>query len=213
MMVVLGLTGSIGMGKSTTAALFAEEGTWVHDADRTVHGLYAEGGEAVQPIAQAFPTAVSHGAVDRKALAAALGADPEAFATLERIVHPLVARSRDRFVEEARRAGAQVVVLDVPLLFETGGHHGLDAVVVVSAPSHVQRQRVLERPGMTAEKFEGLLGRQVADEEKRARADFVVDTGQGLDHARRQVREILATVTHPGWRPSRDLAPPREASH
>ncbi len=212
-MIVLGLTGSIGMGKSTTAGLFAEEGAWVHDADRTVHGLYAQGGEAVGPLAEAFPAAITDGAVDREALAAALRQDSRAFERLEAIVHPLVARSRDRFVEEARNAGAEVVVLDVPLLFETGGHERLDAVVVVSAPQHVQRQRVLERPGMTAEKFEGLLGRQVSDAEKRAKADFVVDTGQGVEHARAQVREILATVTHPAWRPPRDLAGPGERSH
>ena len=212
-MIVLGLTGSIGMGKSTTAGLFAEEGAWVHDADRTVHGLYAQGGEAVGPLAEAFPAAITDGAVDREALASALRQDSRAFERLEAIVHPLVARSRDRFVEEARNAGAEVVVLDVPLLFETGGHERLDAVVVVSAPQHVQRQRVLERPGMTAEKFEGLLGRQVSDAEKRAKADFVVDTGQGVEHARAQVREILATVTHPAWRPPRDLAGPGERSH
>ncbi len=212
-MIVLGLTGSIGMGKSTTASLFAEEGAWVHDADRTVHGLYAQGGEAVGPISEAFPAAIKDGAVDRKALAAALGQDSQAFQRLEAIVHPLVASSRDRFVEEARGGGAEVVVLDVPLLFETGGHQRLDAVVVVSAPHHVQRQRVLERPGMTAEKFEGLLGRQVSDAEKRAKAAFVVDTSQGVEHARGQVRAILATVTHPGWRPPRDLAGPGERSH
>ena len=212
-MIVLGLTGSIGMGKSTTAGLFAEEGAWVHDADRTVHGLYAQGGEAVGPLAEAFPAAITDGAVDREALASALRQDSRAFERLEAIVHPLVARSRDRFVKEARNAGAEVVVLDVPLLFETGGHERLDAVVVVSAPQHVQRQRVLERPGMTAEKFEGLLGRQVSDAEKRAKADFVVDTGQGVEHARAQVREILATVTHPAWRPPRDLAGPGERSH
>ena len=212
-MIVLGLTGSIGMGKSTTAGLFAEEGAWVHDADRTVHELYARGGEAVGPIAAAFPDAVSDDAVDRKALAAALAKDPDGFRRVEAIVHPLVARSRDRFLAEAGAAGARVVVLDVPLLFETGNHGNLDAVVVVSAPPHIQRQRVLERPGMTAEKFEDLAGRQVPDAEKRARADFVVDTSHGVEAARAQIREILATVTHPGWRPLRDLAGPGEASH
>ena len=212
-MIVLGLTGSIGMGKSTTAGLFAEEGAWVHDADRTVHGLYAKGGDAVGPISEAFPSAIKDGAVDREALAAALAQDPERFQRLEAIVHPLVARSRDRLVEEARGAGAPVAVLDVPLLFETGGHERLDAVVVVSAPHHVQRQRVLERPGMTIEKFEALLGRQVSDAEKRAKADFLVDTSQGIEGARTQVRAILATVTHPGWRPRRDLAGPGERSH
>ena len=212
-MIVIGLTGSIGMGKSTTAGLFAEEGAWVHDADRTVHELYAGGGEIVASIAAAFPDAVRRDAVDRQALAAALARDPAGFRKLEAIVHPLVARSRDRFLAEARESAAAVVVLDLPLLFETGGEGGLDAVVVVSAPPDVQRQRVLERPGMTAAKFAALAGRQVPDAEKRARADFVVDTSQGIEAARAQVRDILATVTHPGWRRRRDLAGPGEASH
>ena len=212
-MIVLGLTGSIGMGKSTTARLFAEEGAWVHDADQTVHDLYAEGGAAVGPIGEAFPTAVSHGAVDRPALAAVLAAGGDAFERLEAIVHPLVARSRDAFVERAKQAGAAVVVLDVPLLFETGGHEVVDAVVVVSAAPHLQRQRVLERPGMTPARLDHLIGRQVPDAEKRARADFVVDTGQGVDQARAQVRQILATLKDPAWRSRRGLAGPRERSH
>ncbi len=212
-MIVLGLTGSIGMGKSTTARLFAEEGAWVHDADHTVHGLYAEGGAAVGAIAEAFPSAVKQGAVDRPALAAALAKDPAAFERLEAIVHPLVARSRDAFVQAAAQAGAEVIVLDVPLLFETGGHQGLDAVVVVSAPDHLQRRRVLERPGMTPARFEHLVGRQVPDREKRSRADFVIDTSQGVDHARLQVRQILATVQDPAWRLRRGLAGAAEASH
>ena len=212
-MIVLGLTGSIGMGKSTTARLFAEEGARVHDADQTVHELYAEGGAAVGPIAEAFPSAVKQGVVDRPALAGVLAKDPAAFERLEAIVHPLVARSRDAFVEAAAQAGAEVIVLDVPLLFETGGHQGLDAVVVVSAPRHLQRQRVLERPGMTPERFDHLIGRQVPDAAKRERADFVVETGQGVDHARAQVRQILATVQDPAWRPRRGLAGPGEASH
>ena len=208
-MIVLGLTGSIGMGKSTTARMFAEEGAWVHDADETVHGLYARGGEAVEPVGAAFPRAVRDGAIDRKALASELAGEAEALKRLEAIVHPLVSRSRDMFIEKARQAGAQVVVLDVPLLFETGGQEALDAVVVASAPHHVQRQRVLDRPGMTAERLETLISRQTPDAEKRARADFLVDTSQGLDHARAQVRQILATVRDPAWR----LAAPPEASH
>ena len=212
-MIVLGLTGSIGMGKSTTARLFAEEGARVHDADQTVHELYADGGAAVGPIAEAFPSAVKQDAVDRPALAAALARDPAAFERLEAIVHPLVARSRDAFVQAAAQTGAEVIVLDVPLLFETGGHQGLDAVVVVSAPHHLQRQRVLERPGMTPERLDHLIGRQVPDAAKRERADFVVETGQGVDHARAQVRQILATVKDPAWRPRRGLAGPGEASH
>jgi dephospho-CoA kinase len=201
-MIVLGLTGSIGMGKSTTARMFAEEGVKVHDADATVHALYARGGAAVAPIGAAFPGAVKEGAVDRQVLAGEVGRDPEALARLEGIVHPLVARSRDTFLAAARRDGADVVVLDVPLLFETGAQEGLDAVVVASAPAHVQRQRVLERPGMSASKLDSLIARQIPDAEKRARADFVVDTGQGLDHARSQVRQILRTVRDPAWRPA-----------
>ena len=212
-MIVLGLTGSIGMGKSTTARLFAEEGAWVHDADRTVHDLYAQGGAAVGPIGEAFPTAVINGAVDRPALAAALAQGGHAFERLEAVVHPLVARSRDAFLESATRAGAEVVVLDVPLLFETGGHQSLDAVVVASAPAQLQRQRVLERQGMTAERMEHLIARQIPDAEKRARADFVVDTGQGVENARAEVRQILATVNDPRWRRSRGLAGAGEASH
>ena len=196
-MIVLGLTGSIGMGKSTTARMFAEEGAWVHDADETVHRLYAEGGDAVGPVGQAFPAAVRNGAIDRQALAAELDGQPEALKRLEAIVHPLVAKSRDRFLEKARSEGAEVVVLDVPLLFETSGEAGLDGVVVVSATPEIQRERVMARPGMTADRFQALLGRQISDVEKRARARFVVDTGQGLDHARAQVRQILAKVNDP----------------
>ena len=212
-MIVLGLTGSIGMGKTTTARMFAEAGAPVHDSDATVHELYARGGAAVGPIGKAFPQAIIDGAVDRQALAAEIGPNPEALKRLEAIVHPLVARSRDAFLAEARKAGAEVVVLDVPLLLETGADQALDAVVVVSAPAPVQRQRVLERPGMTSEKLSALLARQVPDADKRARADFVVDTGQGLDHARAQVRQILATVKDPAWRSTRSLAAPGEPSH
>ena len=208
-MIVLGLTGSIGMGKSTTARMFAEEGAWVHDADETVHGLYGKDGTAVGPVGAAFPGALKDGAIDREALAAELAGDPTALKRLEAIVHPLVSRSRDAFIEKARDAGAEVVVLDVPLLFETGGHEALDAVVVVSAPHHIQRGRVLGRPGMTAERLDVLVARQTPDAEKRARADFVVDTGQDLNHARAQVRQILATVRDPAWR----LAEPRERPH
>ena len=199
-MIVLGLTGSIGMGKTTTARMFADEGAWVHDADAEVHKLYARGGAAVGPIGAAFPAAVKQGAVDRPTLAAEIAGEPDALARLEAIVHPLVSQARDRFLDKARKFKAAVVVLDVPLLFETGGHEALDAVVVVSAPAPAQRQRVLERPGMTPEKLEALIARQVPDAQKRERADFVVDTGQGLDHARAQVRQILATVQDPAWR-------------
>ena len=212
-MIVLGLTGSIGMGKSTAARMFADEGARVHDADETVHRLYGRGGEAVGPVGQAFPAAMKDGAIDRQALSAELAGDPEALKQLEAIVHPLVAASRDRFLDDARRAGAEVAVLDVPLLFETGADMGLDGVVVVSASPEVQRDRVMSRPGMTAERFQTLLARQVPDAEKRARTDFVIDTGQGLEPAREQVRQILATVKDPAWTARRKLAGTGEASH
>jgi dephospho-CoA kinase len=210
-MIVLGLTGSIGMGKTTTARMFADEGALVHDADQAVHALYARGGAAVAPLAEAFPGVVKGGAVDRQALTALVKADPEALRRLEAIVHPLVSASR-----EALMAGAgeeDVVVLDVPLLFETGGDRRVDAVVVASAPAEVQRQRVMQRPGMSEATFNALLARQLADEEKRARADFVVDTGRGLEAAREQVRRILAAVRDPGFVPKRRLEGGREAPH
>jgi dephospho-CoA kinase len=210
-MIVLGLTGSIGMGKSTTAQMFADAGALVHDADRAVHGLYARGGAAVGPIATAFPGAVKDGAVDRQALAALIAGDPAALRQLEAIVHPLVAATRDKLMTGA--GDDDVVVLDVPLLFETGGHQRVDAVVVVSAPAEQQRQRVLGRPGMSEETFQALLARQTPDAEKRAGADFVVDTGRGLDAAREQVREILRTVKDPAWRSKRRLAGASEPPH
>jgi len=210
-MIVLGLTGSIGMGKSTTAQMFADEGALVHDADRAVHALYAEGGAAVRPIAKVFPGAVRDGSVDRKALAAAVAGDPEALRLLEEIVHPLVAASRDALM--AKAGPDDVVVLDVPLLFETGGHERVDGVVVASAPPEHQRRRVLERPGMTEEKFQALLARQLPDADKRSRADFVVDTGAGLEPAREQVRQILRTVRDPAWRSKRSLAGRSERPH
>jgi dephospho-CoA kinase len=191
-MIILGLTGSIGMGKSTTAKMFAEEGVPVHDADAAVHALYE--GEAVVPVEQAFPGTTRDGKVDRALLAKTVVGDPDAMTKLEAIVHPLVAKARDRFLEAARAAGAPVVLLDIPLLFETGGDQLVDAVVVVSAAPEIQRQRVMERPGMTAEKFEALLAKQMPDAEKRWRADFIVDSGHGIESARAQVREILAKV-------------------
>ena len=189
-MIVLGLTGSIGMGKSTTARLFAEEGVPVHDADAAVHALYE--GEAAPLIEAAFPGTARDGKVDRTLLGKAVIGNPDAMKRLEAIVHPLVAKARDRFLDQARRSGAAVAVLDIPLLFETGGEKLVDAVVVVSAAPEIQRRRVLERPGMTAEKFEALLAKQMPDAEKRRRADYIVDSGHGIEFARKQVREILA---------------------
>jgi dephospho-CoA kinase len=191
-MFVLGLTGSLGMGKSTTAKFFAEEGVPVHDADAAVHALYE--GEATPLIEAAFPGTTAGGKVDREKLGQRVIGDAEAIKQLEGIVHPLVAAARDRFLAEAERSGATVAVLDIPLLFETGGDRRCDAVVVVSAPAEVQRARVLERPGMTEQKLAALLAKQMPDAEKRARADFVVDTSRGFEAAREQVRDILRRV-------------------
>lgn len=193
-MILLGLTGSIGMGKSTTAAMFAAEGVPVYDADAEVHRLYAQGGAAVGPVGQAFPGVVRDGAIDRAALSAHVVGNPEALRRLEAIVHPLVAQTRAAFFEKAQAAGADVVLLDIPLLYETGGEAKVDKVVVVSAPPEVQRARVLARPDMTEAKLDAILDRQLPDAEKRQRADFVVDTAQGHDFARAEVRKILASV-------------------
>ena len=191
-MFILGLTGSIGMGKTATAAMFADEGVPVHDADAVVHRLYD--GEATPLIEVAFPGTTSGGKVDRGKLGERVLGDKDAIARLEQIVHPLVTKARERFVADAERSGAKVAVLDVPLLFETGGDKRCDAVVVVSAPADVQRTRAFERPGMSEDKFSAILAKQRPDAEKRARADFVVDTSQGFDFARAQVREILKAV-------------------
>jgi dephospho-CoA kinase len=188
-MVILGLTGSIGMGKSTTAGFFAEAGAPVHDADAAVHRLYA--GAAAAAIEAAFPGTTAGGKVDRVRLGEQVLKDPAALKRLEAIVHPLVRRDEERFLRAAEGAGAAVAVLNIPLLFETGGETRCDAVVVVSAPPEMQRARVMERPGMTEEKFASLLGKQVPDAEKRRRADFVVDTSKDLDSTRAQVRAIL----------------------
>jgi dephospho-CoA kinase len=191
-MFILGLTGSLGMGKSTTAGFFAEAGVPVHDADAVVHSLYE--GEAVAAIEAAFPGSTVTGKVDRNKLAARVLDDPQALRRLEAIVHPLVRAAEARFLSDAQARGAPVVLLDVPLLLETASDQRVDAIVVVSAPTDTQRQRVLERPGMTAEKFDALLARQLPDSEKRRRADFLVDTSLGFDAARAQVREILRAV-------------------
>ena len=195
-MILVGLTGSIGMGKSTTAQMFADEGVPVYDADAAVHALYAPGGAAVAPIEAAFPGVTGPQGVDRAKLSHRVVGKPDELKRLEAIVHPLVAQSRGAFFEQAK--DADIVVLDIPLLFETGGEQAMDAVVVVSAPEHVQRKRVLERESMDEAKLDAILARQMADAEKRARAHFVVDTGQGFDHAREQVRAILATLRSDG---------------
>jgi dephospho-CoA kinase len=189
---VLCLTGSLGMGKSTAAKFFAEAGVPVHDSDAVVHALYE--GEAVAAITAAFPGTTAGGKVDRGKLAARVIDDKAALARLEAIVHPLVAVARDKFLAAAQARGAPVVVLDIPLLFEIGGSASCDAVVVVSAPAEVQRSRALARPGMTEEKFASLVAKQMPDAEKRARADFIVDSSQSLDHARAQVRDILEAI-------------------
>ena len=190
-MFVLGLTGSIGMGKTTTAAMFRAEGIEVHDSDAVVHALYK--GDAVAAIAAAFPGTV-RGVVDRGLLGARVLKDPAALARLEAIVHPLVARSRHAFLAEAAKKGEQIVVLDIPLLFETGLDREVDAVVLVTAPEAVQKERVSKRPGMTPEHLAVILERQMRDAEKRARAHFIIDTGDGLAAAQRQVRGILRAL-------------------
>jgi dephospho-CoA kinase len=191
-MFILGLTGSIGMGKSTTAKMFAEEGVPVQDADAVVHRLYE--GDATAAIEAAFPGTTADGKVDRVKLAQRVLGDAAAIKRLEGIVHPLVADARDQFLSAAERNGAAVAVLDIPLLFETKGDARCDAVVVVSAPAEMQRQRVFERPAMTEQKFAAIMANQTPDAEKRQHADFIVDTSQGFEHARAQVRDILARV-------------------
>jgi len=188
----VGLTGSIGMGKSETAKMFASLGIPVYDADAAVHRLYQAGGAAVAPIEAAFPGTVKDGAVDRAELSKHVTGNPEATARLQAIVYPLMAGERKRFLDAA--ADADLVVFDIPLLFETKGEGAMDAVVVVSAPSHIQRERVLARPGMTEEKFAYLHSRQMTDEEKRAKAHFVVVTDKGLEHAFDQVKMIVAAL-------------------
>lgn len=188
-MIVIGLTGSIGMGKTTTAKLFAEEGVPVLDSDEVVHGLYRA--EAVPLIESAFPGTTVSGTVDRRKLADVLRENPANFIRLEAIVHPLVRRRQDVFLAEAAKDGRQFALLDIPLLFETAAESRVDKVVVVSCAPEIQRERVLSRPGMTQEKFEMILARQMPDAEKRRRADFIVDSGNGVEAARDQVRGIL----------------------
>ena len=191
-MIVIGLTGSVGMGKSTTAKLFAAAGVPVFDADAAVHRLYA--GEALAPVEATFPGVSKAGAIDREALSRRVIGDTAAMKRLEAIVHPLVRLERAAFLVGHREAGATMVVLDIPLLLEGGGAEDVDAVVVVSAPKAVQKERVLARPGMTEARFEAILAKQMPDDEKRRLARFIVETGGGLDDAARQVRAIISAL-------------------
>ena len=188
-MIILGLTGSIGMGKSTTAKLFAEAGVPVYDADAAVHRLYE--GEAAAAIEAAFPGTTVEGKVDRARLSSQVVHDPAAMKRLEGIVHPMLGASRQRFLDDAERSGAPVAVVDVPLLYETGGEKRVDAVVVVTTTPEIQRERILGRENMSNEKLDALLARQLPDRDKRARADFIVDTSHGLDPVRARIRDIL----------------------
>lgn len=192
-MIVLGLTGSIGMGKSTTAKMFMDEGVPVHDADETVHRLYS--GRAAPLIEARFPGVVVDGVVDREKLSKAVIGQPEALSDLEKIVHPLVRADADAFLARHRAAGAPLAVLDIPLLFEGGGRERVDQVVVVTASAQEQRRRVLARPGMSEEKFNAILARQVPDAQKRAQADRIIDTDQGMDAARAAVKALIASLT------------------
>jgi len=202
-MKIIGLTGSIGMGKSTTAGLFSEMGASVYDADAAVHEIYGLGGAAVEPVRDLFPDVVVDGRIDRTRLGALVLGDPPALKRLEGIVHPLLGLHRQACLEQAKAKGADLFVLDIPLLFETGGDRGLDAVIVVSAPEQVQKARVLARPDMTNEKLQAILARQIPDSEKRARADIVIDTSHGLDDARRQVTDAMRLICSPTWRSMR----------
>ncbi len=192
--LILGLTGSIGMGKSETARMFLAEGVPVFDADAAVHALMSAGGAAVAPVEAAFPGVVRDGAVDRKLLGARVFNDPEALRRLEAIIHPLVRRMEQDFVADAAARGAPIVVLDIPLLLETGGEGRCDKVVVVTASPEVQKARVLARPGMTEERLAAILAKQMPDAEKRKRADYVIHTEFGLEEARREVRQLIATL-------------------
>jgi dephospho-CoA kinase len=204
--ILLGLTGSIGMGKSTTAALFRAAGVPVYDADAEVHASYARGGACVGPVGEAFPGVVKDGAIDREALRQRVLGKPEELRRLNSVVHPIIGGLRRTFFDDARAAGADLVVLDIPLLFEGGGERGMDAVAVVTAPPDVQRARVLDREGMTAERLDAILAHQMPDAEKRARADFVIDTSRGVEPVRREVAEILEIMRDPQRRPRRDRA-------
>ena len=192
-MIVIGLTGSIGMGKSTTAKMFSDAGVPVHDSDEAVHRLYA--GKAAPLVEAAFPGSVSDGVVDRVALSRHVLGDPQGLRKLEAIIHPLVRADAEAFLARHREQNAPLAVLDIPLLFEAGGRNRVDKVVVVTAPADIQRDRVLSRPGMTEEKFAAILDKQVPDAEKRRQADFIIDTGQGIEPARLAVGKIIAELT------------------
>ena len=191
---LLGLTGSIGMGKTTTAGLFAEAGVCVWDADAVVERLYAMGGKGVGPVGDLVPGAVREGIVERSKLRAALALDARLLARLEAVIHPLVAKERIDFIDEIVKSDRQLAVFDIPLLFETGAENWLDGVVVVSSPARVQRQRVMARQGMDAKTFALILARQMPDAEKRARANFIIDTSQGIEDARSQVQAVIQRI-------------------
>lgn len=191
-MVIIGLTGSIGMGKTTTAGMFRDEGIPVNNSDAVVHDLYKT--DAVEPVGRAFPGSIRDGVIDRAELARQLSLDPDGFSRLEAIVHPLVRKREKQFLEIQNAAGTDLVLLDIPLLFETGAEKRVDVIVVATCDPQIQRQRVLARPGMTEEKFNLILNRQLPDQQKRERADFLVDTGGGLMQAKRRVQEIIALL-------------------
>jgi len=199
-MITIGLTGSIGMGKSATAAMFAEEGAPVYDADAAVRKLQSKGGAAIPAIEAAFPGVVRDGELDRQALGERVFGNPEALARLNGIIYPMLGAGRTAFFADAEARGCDMVVLDIPMLFETGGQARMDAVVVVSAPAAVQRERVLARPGYSEARLDAILANQMPDAEKRARADFVIDTSQGFDHAREQVREVIEAIRAGKWK-------------
>jgi len=205
-MLTIGLTGSIGMGKSTTAAMFREAGVPVYDADYEMGRLYLKGGAAVAPLEAAFPGVTRDGAVNREELRKRVLGDEAAMGRLNAITHPLLQGHRSGFFAQALAAGADMVVLDIPLIFETGAEKNMDAVIVVSAPPEVQRERVLARDGMTDERLDFILSRQTPDAEKRAKAHFIVDTSRGLEAAREQVVAIIATLRGPDWQAARDAA-------
>ncbi|MEM7196571.1 MAG: dephospho-CoA kinase [Pseudomonadota bacterium] len=193
-MIILALTGSIGMGKSTTATMFADAGIPVWDADATVHKLYGEGGEGSKAIAGIVPEAVDANGVNRDSLRQSIMDDPSLLKKVEGVIHPLVGKDRAAFLSDARTQGEALVVVDIPLLFEGGGEAHVDKIVVVTAPADIQRARVLERPGMTIEAFETILSKQVPDEIKRQKADYLIDTSLGMDNARDRVSEIIADL-------------------